>query len=62
MDNDIQRSAEGVCSSANLPWRLKYVVEPVRGISQARNRAVQEGSESEFIAFVDDAGGLPLWI
>jgi len=39
-----------------FPISLRYVAEPERGISQARNRAVQEAlaSGADFIAFIDD--------
>lgn len=54
VDNDVSESAKETCQSARLPWRLKYVVEPHRGIAQARNRAIRESAEADFVAFIDD--------
>ena len=54
VDNDASRSADETCSTANLPWPLKYVVEHQRGIAQARNRALREALDVDFIAFIDD--------
>jgi succinoglycan biosynthesis protein ExoM len=54
VDNDPERSAEEVCATASLPWSLKYAPESRRGIAQARNRAIREAGEVDFIAFIDD--------
>jgi succinoglycan biosynthesis protein ExoM len=54
VDNDAERSAEYVCNAAQLPWPIKYVVEPRRGIARVRNRAVFEAGNVDFIAFLDD--------
>jgi succinoglycan biosynthesis protein ExoM len=54
VDNDAERSGEGVCAEAQLPWDLKYVVEPRRGIAIVRNRAVREAGNPHFVAFLDD--------
>lgn len=54
VDNDPVRSAEDVCSAALLPWPLKYAAESRRGIAQARNRAIHEAGDVDFIAFIDD--------
>jgi GT2 family glycosyltransferase len=54
VDNDPERSAEDVCAAASLPWTLKYAPESRRGIAQARNRAICEAGDVEFIAFIDD--------
>jgi succinoglycan biosynthesis protein ExoM len=54
VDNDPERSAEDVCASASLPWPLKYAPESQRGIAQARNRAIREAGDADFIAFIDD--------
>ncbi|MGC2333802.1 MAG: glycosyltransferase [Candidatus Acidiferrales bacterium] len=54
VDNDASRSAEQICRAARLPWPLKYVVECHRGIAQARNRAIRESGDVDFIAFIDD--------
>lgn len=51
------RTKEKIQSTApHFPIPLRYVAEPERGISQARNRAVQEAlaSGADFIAFIDD--------
>lgn len=54
VDNDASETARMVCSSATLPWRLKYVVEPKRGIAEARNCALKEIGDADFVAFIDD--------
>jgi len=54
VDNDVSRSAEEVCAEVRLPWPLKYVVESHRGIAQARNRAIREAGDVDFIVFIDD--------
>lgn len=54
VDNDGGRSGESALSpyrSGEIP--LTYVVEPVKNISRARNRAVAE-ARAELIAFIDD--------
>ncbi len=53
-DNDELASAEEVCATVSIPWPIKYVVEPRRGISHARNRAIAEAGSVDFIAFIDD--------
>ena len=57
VDNDEARSAERVvqAEAASLPWPVQYVVEPRRGIAQARNRAVSVALEAgaEAVAFID---------
>jgi succinoglycan biosynthesis protein ExoM len=47
-------SAQEICRSVSLPWALKYVIEPRRGLTYARNRAISEANGVDFIAFVDD--------
>lgn len=54
VDNDGFASGREVCESVSVPWPIAYVIESQRGISQARNRAVVEAGEVEFIAFIDD--------
>ena len=54
VDNDNFASGESVCRAISLPWPVKYVVEPRRGITYARNRAIAEARDSDFIAFIDD--------
>ncbi len=54
VDNDPERSAEGICAVASLPWPLKYAPESRRGIAQARNRAIRESEDADFVAFIDD--------
>ena len=63
VDNDAARSAQEVCNAASLPWPLRYVVEPRRGIAQARNRAIREADFADFVAFVDDDEYVsPAWL
>jgi succinoglycan biosynthesis protein ExoM len=54
VDNDTAGSAADVCDAVLLPFRAKYVVEALRGIAQARNRAIREAEDPEFFAFIDD--------
>lgn len=54
VDNDSSGSARDVFEALFLPWPIKYVVEPKRGITYARNRAITEASDADFIAFIDD--------
>jgi glycosyltransferase involved in cell wall biosynthesis len=55
VDNDRGESARAVVREAanTVPPAVAYVVEPVQGIAQARNTAV-ESAEGEFVAFIDD--------
>ena len=66
VDNDPQRSAQAVCAdlAAELPWPVRYVHEPRRGISYVRNRAVECAREgADFFAFIDDdETPEPLWL
>jgi succinoglycan biosynthesis protein ExoM len=56
VDNDAARSAEklvqAAAMTATVPFR--YVNEPARSISIARNRAVTEAGDVDFVAFIDD--------
>lgn len=54
VDNDSLRTAEDICRAAQLPYQMKYVAEPRRGIAQARNRAISEVGDVDFVAFIDD--------
>jgi succinoglycan biosynthesis protein ExoM len=57
VDNDSEQSAEVVCASvgSQIPWPVRYEVEPRRGIPMARNAAVRSArSRSDFVAFIDD--------
>ena len=56
VDNDIDTSAEAVVNafSGDLPFSLKYVHEQQPGIPSARNRALAEACDSDFLVFVDD--------
>ena len=58
VDNDEAETAAAVCEEVRgwFKWPLEYHVEPRRGISQARNRAVAcaVALGADFLAFVDD--------
>ena len=54
VDNDANATAQAVCMQAELPWPLKYFVEPQRGISFVRNRAIAEAGDVDFVATIDD--------
>ena len=54
VDNDEFASAKEICQTVSVPWSIRYVVEPKRGITHARNRAITEVGSVDFIAFIDD--------
>lgn len=51
---DNSGSAQEICETASLPWPIKYVVEPRRGLTYARNRAIAEAGAVDFVALIDD--------
>lgn len=53
-DNDEAQSAKPVCQGARIPWPVRYVCEPQRGIARARNRAIECAGQADFLAFIDD--------
>jgi len=56
VDNDPEGPMRSLCTemATEVRWPLRYVVEPRRGIPQARNRSVHEAGAVDFIAFIDD--------
>ena len=54
VDNDSSGSAKEICETATLPYPVRYIVEPKRGIVHVRNRALTEAVAANFIAFLDD--------
>jgi GT2 family glycosyltransferase len=56
VDNDAAGSARPIVeqAAARLPWPVEYAVEPRRGISFARNRAVALAQGCGLVAFIDD--------
>ena len=58
VDNNPNDQVRRVCEHAadTLPVALHYVAEPERGISSARNRAINEAldRDADFVAFIDD--------
>jgi succinoglycan biosynthesis protein ExoM len=54
VDNDAQATAQEVCNTAALPYPLTYLIEPKRGITYARNRAIAHTDMADFVAFLDD--------
>ena len=66
VDNDSDASARPTCEEARsrLPWPLRYIVEPTRGIAHARNTAVRAAVDgADFVAFIDDDEVAdPLWL
>lgn len=58
VDNDPEGSAREAVEQAreNTVWPVRYEHEPRRGISQARNRAVEVAlsASADFLAFIDD--------
>jgi succinoglycan biosynthesis protein ExoM len=53
VDNDAARSAEPIADKFRSQLSLTYLVEPIRGLSRVRNRAVG-ASDLKYIAFIDD--------
>lgn len=67
VDNCEEKSARAVVESArgDMPWQLRYAVEPRRNIALARNRAVELALQdgAEWIAFIDDDEvAAPQWL
>jgi succinoglycan biosynthesis protein ExoM len=64
VDNDSLGSARPIVDDVGgLPWPLEYLIEPRRGISAARNAAVQHAGAADFIAFIDDdEWAEPTWL
>ncbi|MEL7035751.1 MAG: glycosyltransferase family 2 protein [Cyanobacteria bacterium J06592_8] len=57
VDNDLSGSARGVCEEfkAKFSGNLKYDIEPMKGVTYARNRTIKNTSHnSDFIAMIDD--------
>ena len=58
VDNDSNQSAAEVCKdlSAGFPFPLHYFLHPKRGLSEVRNRLLDEAIKlnAELIAFIDD--------
>jgi glycosyltransferase involved in cell wall biosynthesis len=56
VDNDAEAGARQLCQprEPSYPWLLKYVVEPQRGIAPARNAALANVGDAEWICFIDD--------
>jgi len=66
VDNDPERSASEVCSGKHAgPFTLRYVHQPQRGLSNARNTALDAAAASgaRFVAFIDDDQMAdPVWL
>ena len=56
LDNDAEKSAETVFSAQPFNFPARYLVEPQRGISSVRNRALDEAEAegADYLAFIDD--------
>lgn len=56
VDNDEDESARKVCEDIRrcMLFELQYSVEPRRGISYARNRALALAADRDLIVFIDD--------
>lgn len=56
VDNDDQRSAREVVETASAvsKFPVRYISQPVRGLSTVRNTALECCEDADFIAFVDD--------
>lgn len=54
-DNDAAGASRAVCEGREFALGLRYVVEPRRGITYARNRSIEAaGADVDFIAMLDD--------
>jgi len=67
VDNDPEQSARALCArlAQTSRWPLSYVSEPRRGISFARNAAMQKARSlnAQLIAFIDDdEAPAPAWL
>jgi succinoglycan biosynthesis protein ExoM len=51
---DESGSAREICETTSVPWPIRYVVEPKRGLTYARNRAIAEAGSVDFVALIDD--------
>jgi succinoglycan biosynthesis protein ExoM len=62
-DNDPQGTAKAAVETARLisPMPIHYCVEPRRGISNARNRVIEEAIllDASYLAFIDDDEIMP---
>ncbi|BAZ24756.1 glycosyl transferase family protein [Kalymmatonema gypsitolerans NIES-4073] len=57
VDNDSTGAARAVCSVKENDFKgvLKYCIEPTRGISYSRNKALASiNKDTDFVAFIDD--------
>ena len=56
VDNDPEASARETCErlAPDMRWPVKYVVETQRGIAPARNAALDNAADAEWICFIDD--------
>ena len=54
VDNDPSGSAKEICEMEAIPYPIRHVVEPRRGIAHVRNRALTEAGDAAFVAFLDD--------
>jgi succinoglycan biosynthesis protein ExoM len=62
VDNDHAGTASSVYEQFQERIRIRYFVEPLRGIARARNRCVRE-SFGKYLAFIDDdEEASPCWL
>jgi len=56
VDNDPDAGSRQAVTDAaeSIPWAVSYHVEPQRGITYARNRALSEIGDSDWVGFIDD--------
>lgn len=66
VENDQREYARGICDEyrSRLPWPLQYDLEPLPGVSSARNRCLELAApQADVIAFLDDdERPLPHWL
>lgn len=56
LDNDVNESAKRIFGACSFPFPARYAMEPQRGLSSVRNRALCEAQNGDYshMAFVDD--------
>lgn len=54
VDNDARGTARSIVEAMSTEIQTRYVIEPVPGIAAARNRALDESADADFLVFVDD--------
>ena len=65
LDNDVAESAREVFEAMSFPFVARYIVEPKRGLSTIRNRAIDEAQKEKAVCLAsvdDDQTVEPHWL